>query len=163
MSGTNRLHASLSMSPHPSKISPPNLCGCTGQYARSVPHLALDLLPVAPRSSPILHQVFQLMSPAGRFPVHPYRPKLYVCTFPFCNKSCRTKGGLKQHARLHRQHGHNQAPTLERHSSEASDRGSHDLEFPGSELADQPNRHGIRFHPVLDGMCPHSTASSYAY
>ncbi|KAG9316936.1 hypothetical protein JVU11DRAFT_3019 [Chiua virens] len=94
------------------------------------------------------------MSPAGRFPVHPYRPKLFVCTFPFCNKACRTKGGLKRHSRLHRRHDSCRAPTpdSEHHGSAASDLGGYGSERSGPELADQPNpsRH-IRFHPVLDG------------
>jgi hypothetical protein len=95
------------------------------------------------------------MSPAGRFPLHSYCPKIFICTFLFCNKSCRTKGGLKRHARLHHQHdSHYQVPTLEQHCSEISDQND-ELGLPGTELPNQSGRH-IRFHPILDGTCPHS-------
>jgi len=85
------------------------------------------------------------MSPAGRFPVHPYRPKLFVCTFLLCNKTYRTKGGLKRHACLHRHRGTREVPILP-----ASDLDGYDFEMSAAEGADQPNQH-VHFHPVLDG------------
>ncbi|KAI9567640.1 hypothetical protein HD554DRAFT_2322505 [Boletus coccyginus] len=90
------------------------------------------------------------MSPAGRFPVHPYRPRLFVCGFPDCHKHCRSQGGLKRHARSHRPHHREQTNRLTNATGpwvgDDSERNPNDA----ATDADPPHRH-IQFHPVLDG------------
>lgn len=99
------------------------------------------------------------MSPAGRFPVHPYRPRSFICSFPDCNKRCRSQGGLKRHARTHRR-CHRQNVPLQQHTnhltddegSSTGDESSRNHDNPVTDAA-LPYQH-IRFHPVLDGVYP---------
>ena len=115
------------------------------------------------------------MSPAGRRPVCLYHPKLFVCGFDGCTKSCATCAGLKRHARVHRHaqlvsRGDNKSDSdtdtngdvVPQHHSDCDDH--HDQVFPphvdrhvdplvGREPREARGRH-IRWHPALNGVYP---------
>ncbi|KAI9566608.1 hypothetical protein HD554DRAFT_2205892 [Boletus coccyginus] len=96
------------------------------------------------------------MSPAGHFPVYPYHLKSYICSFPNCHKSCRTKGDLKCHAQLHRQQGHQCAQLLQQHADLTNSEGSSpgDLGEPNPDepvINTDPYYQHTWVHPLLNG------------
>ncbi|KAI9455985.1 hypothetical protein HD554DRAFT_2207366 [Boletus coccyginus] len=95
------------------------------------------------------------MSPAGCFPLYLYHLKSYICSFPDCHKSCRIKGGLKCHAQLHQQRGHQHVQLLQQHADLTNCEGSSPGD-PGKPNPDKPvidtnpyHRH-TRDHPLLN-------------
>ena len=77
-------------------------------------------------------------------PANVYHPHSFTCSFPGCEKSCHTRGGLKRHSHIHRGRVAQIPAPFE------------DQNFGGQPEDDagpnnEPGRRRVQYHPILSG------------